>query len=584
VSATLAPSLHGGSVRPSQSSDALRKVIAGLRQEFVWVLLVSLVINIALTSPMLYMLQVYDRVLVSQNEFTLLGLTGMMLIALGFMAAAERVRSALLIRVGKRLDLSLSDLLMKQAFVGELMGRRSNLGQIFNDLRLLQQALTGPGMFALFDAPWLPIYLGILYLLHPSLGWISLAFAAIQMVASWLTQRVTQKAALEAEANDLRLNDMLFRRLRHVETVEAMGMLAGIRALWIDLHAQQRDTTQRYEQLAYRLNLVAALLKQAQPSLILGVGALLAIQGQISLGAMAAAQMLMAKTLQPIDQLVAAWPQLASAKHAYARLKAQIDQHWPIASPWSEVELQPKPLPDQAPLVVEQLAIRPPKAARALIGNFSMRFEASRIYAITGASGAGKSTLAKQLLGIWPALGEGAGSWGDGTAQQDLVCNEPSLCAVHWGGVPMQAAEQYGWRGRIGYLPQDVVLMDGTIAANIGRMNEDDHEGIAQAAIAAGVHEMILRMPRGYDTAVGEGGGYLSAGQRQRIGLARALYGSPRLLVLDEPNASLDPAGEVALGQALLRAKEEGAIVIVITHRAGVLQFCDETLELERDH
>lgn len=563
----------GRSGAPGGSSGALRKVLGGLREEFVWVLLVSLVINIALTAPTLYMLQVYDRVVISQNEFTLLGLTAMMLIALGFMAAAERVRSALLIRVGKRLDLSLSDLLMGQAFVGELMGKRSNLGQIFNDLRMLQQALTGPGMFALFDAPWLPIYLGILYLLHPSLGWISFLFAAIQILASWVSQRVTQQAAIEAEANDLKLNDMLFRRLRHVETVEAMGMLAGIRSLWIEMHAQQRDTTQRYEQLAYRLNLVAALLKQAQPSLILGVGALLAIQGEISLGAMAAAQMLMAKTLQPIDQLVAAWPQLATAKVAYARLKEQIDQRWPIVSPWAEGEQQPEPIPDQVPLIVDRLAIRPPKAVKALIENFSMRFEAGRIYAITGASGVGKSTLAKQLLGIWPALRSGAPD-----------AQDPTVSAVHWGSVPIPAIDPRGWREKIGYLPQDVVLMEGTIAANIGRMNEDDHEGIAQAAIAAGVHEMILRMPRGYDTAVGEGGGYLSAGQRQRIGLARALYGSPRLLVLDEPNASLDPAGEAALGQALLRAKEQGAIVIVITHRLGVLQFCDETLELQHDH
>jgi len=568
------------------ASTALRKVLAGLRQEFVWVLMVSLVINLALTAPMLYMLQVYDRVIVSQNEFTLLGLTGLLLMALAFMAAAERVRSALLIRVGKRLDLSLSDLLMKQAFVGELMGKRSNLGQIFNDLRMLQQALTGPGMFALFDAPWLPIYLGILYLLHPSLGWISLLFASIQMLASWGTQRVTQKAALEAEANDLKLNDMLFRRLRHVETVEAMGMLAGIRALWIELHGRQRDTAQRYEKLAYRLNLVAALLKQAQPSLILGAGALLAIQGEISLGAMAAAQMLMAKTLQPIDQLVAAWPQLASASHAYTRLSEQIAQRWPIASPWVDMDVQREALPAYAPLVAEGLVIQPPRSARALIGGFSKRFEPGRIHAITGVSGVSKSTLAKQLLGIWPALqaDDRSGRSGRPGRPGRDAGSEPGLCAVHWAGVPIPLVDQRGWREKIGYLPQDVVLMEGTIAANIGRMNEDDHEGIAEAAIAAGVHEMILRMPRGYDTAVGEGGGYLSAGQRQRIGLARALYGGPRLLVLDEPNASLDPVGEAALGQALLRAKEQGAIVIVITHRVGVLQFCDEVLELERGH
>ena len=545
--------------------DALKQVMAGLRQEFIWVLMVSLVINIALISPMIYMLQVYDRVLISQNEFTLLGLTGVLLLSLGFMAAAERLRSALLIRVGKRLDIGLSDLLMKQAFSGELMGQRSNLGQLFNDLRQLQQALAGPGMFALFDAPWLPIYLGILYLLHPSLGYIALGFALIQLLATWLTQGVTNRAALEAEASDIKLQDMLFRRLRHVETVEAMGMLAGIRALWIDLYAKQRDSAQHYEVLAYRMGLIGTLLKQAQPSLILGAGALLAIQGQISLGAMAAAQMLMAKTLQPIDQLVAAWPQLGSAKLAYERLKAQIDRHWGVASSWQEQKLGERTLPGGAELVVEALRIAPPNAEKPLIVSFTQRFEAGRVYAITGASGVGKSTLAKQLLGIWPA------------ASCD-VQRDP----VQWAGVPMAQIDELGWRARVGYLPQDVVLMEGRIAENIGRMHDEDHEGIAAAAMAAGVHEMILRMPKGYDTQVGEGGGYLSAGQRQRIGLARALYGNPRLLVLDEPNASLDPAGEAALGAALLHAKSQGAIVILITHRAGVLQYCDEILELKR--
>jgi len=545
--------------------DALKQVMAGLRQEFIWVLMVSLVINIALISPMIYMLQVYDRVLISQNEFTLLGLTGVLLLSLGFMAAAERLRSALLIRVGKRLDIGLSDLLMKQAFSGELMGQRSNLGQLFNDLRQLQQALAGPGMFALFDAPWLPIYLGILYLLHPSLGYIAMGFALIQLLATWLTQGVTNRAALEAEASDIKLQDMLFRRLRHVETVEAMGMLAGIRALWIDLYAKQRDSAQHYEVLAYRMGLIGTLLKQAQPSLILGAGALLAIQGQISLGAMAAAQMLMAKTLQPIDQLVAAWPQLGSAKLAYERLKAQIDRHWGVASSWQEQKLGERTLPEGAALVVEALRIAPPNAEKTLIVSFTQRFEAGKVYAITGASGVGKSTLAKQLLGIWPA------------ASCD-VQRDP----VQWAGVPMAQIDEFGWRARVGYLPQDVVLMEGRIAENIGRMHDEDHEGIAAAAMAAGVHEMILRMPKGYDTQVGEGGGYLSAGQRQRIGLARALYGNPKLLVLDEPNASLDPAGEAALGAALLHAKSQGAIVILITHRAGVLKYCDEILELKR--
>ncbi len=560
-------------VADDAGTDLLGKVLAGLREEFVWVLLVSMVINIAVTAPMLYMLQVYDRVLISQNEFTLLGLTAILLFVLLFMGWAERIRSGLLIRVGKRLDIGLSDALMQQAFVGELLGKRSNLGQMYGDLRQIQQALAGPGMFALFDAPWLPIYVGILYLLHPTLGWISAVFALVQMLSSWFTQRLALKATVEAEEQSLKLNDMLFRRLRHVETVEAMGMLANIRSLWIELSEGQRDSQLRFERISYRLNLLSTLLKQAQPSLILGVGALLAIQGEISLGAMAAAQMLMAKTLQPIDQLVAAWPQLAFGKLAYSRLKAHIGEPWPIESPWRDSVSEKKEVPEQGELVVNRLQIMPPGAKRPLINDFSFSFQPGRIYAITGASGVGKSTLAKQLLGIWPA---------PSAASIQRIGSGRQGGPVQWAGVPIDEIDGLGWRERIGYLPQDVVLMEGRIAENIGRMHDDDHEGIAAAAIAAGVHDMILRMPRGYDTEVGVAGSYLSAGQRQRIGLARALYGNPRLLVLDEPNASLDPAGEAALGAALLHAKSTSAIVVLITHRAGVLKFCDEILELKR--
>ena len=549
-----------------QGVDPLHAIWQGLRKEFLWILAVSLVINIAMTSPMLYMLQIYDRVVISQNEFTLLGLTAVLLVALVFMTFAERARSALLIRVGERLDVGLSDWLMQHAYAGMLAGRRANQPQQVNDLRMLQQALSGPGMFALFDSPWLPIYLGILYLLHPMLGVIALGFALAQVLATWLLQRVTDHAAIEAESHDIKANELLFRRLRHVETVEAMGMLGSIRADWHELTRAQRQSQERFEKLAHRLGLIATLMKQAQPSLILGAGALLAIRGDISLGAMAAAQMLMAKTLQPIDQLIAAWPQLGQAKIAYDRIKLQVREglerglsSWDAsASPASEATASPGAVAAQAKLELDRVSVKPPGTAPVLFENFSLVLQPGRSYALLGPSGIGKSSLAKMIVGVWQApKGE-----------------------VRWAGHAVSDWDRLGLRSSIGYLPQDVVLMEGSIAENIGRLQSDDAEGITEAAQMAGVHEMILRMPRGYDTAVGEAGSYLSAGQRQRIGLARALYGNPKLLVLDEPNASLDPAGEEALGAALLAAKAKGAIVLVITHRSAVLGFCDEVIDL----
>jgi ATP-binding cassette subfamily C exporter for protease/lipase len=435
-------------------------------------------------------------------------------------------------------------------------------------------------MFALFDSPWLPIYLGILYLLHPMLGAIALGFAFFQVLVTWLLQRVTDRAALEAEDQDIRANELLFRRLRHVETVEAMGMLATIRNDWLGLIQTQRLKQERYEKLAHRIGLIATLMKQAQPSLILGAGALLAIRGDISLGAMAAAQMLMSKTLQPIDQLIAAWPQLGQAKIAYDRIQTQVyegldrglsawdagraPEHLQAGGTVSEGLRQQgqasvKASPPTA-LVLEAVSVKPPGSGPILFEDFSLTLEPGRSYALVGPSGIGKSTLAKLIVGVW----------------------QTAMGSVRWGGQVASHWDALGMRSSIGYLPQDVVLMEGSIAENIGRLQAEDAEGIVAAAQMAGVHEMILRMSRGYDTAVGEAGGYLSAGQRQRIGLARALYGKPKLLVLDEPNASLDPAGEEALGAALMAAKAEGAIVLVITHRSAVLRFCDEVIDLSQ--
>jgi ABC-type protease/lipase transport system fused ATPase/permease subunit len=295
---------------------------------------------------------------------------------------------------------------------------------------------------------------------------------------------------------------------------------------------------------------------------------------------MAAAQMLMSKTLQPIDQLIAAWPQLGQAKIAYDRIKTQVYEGldrglsaWDAARAPEQLQADGtvseglrqqgqgsvKASPPAA-LVLDAVSVKPPGSGPILFEDFSVKLEAGRSYALVGPSGIGKSTLAKLIVGVWQA----------------------AKGRVLWGGRVASDWDALGMRSSIGYLPQDVVLMEGSIAENIGRLQAEDAEGIVAAAQMAGVHEMILRMPRGYDTAVGEAGGYLSAGQRQRIGLARALYGKPKLLVLDEPNASLDPAGEEALGAALMAAKAEGAIVLVITHRSAVLRFCDEVIDLSQ--
>ena len=532
--------------------DPLSTVMWSFRREFLTVAVFSMVVNLLMLTPTLYMLQVYDRVLLSQSELTLLMVSLMTLFLFGVMAFAEWSRSILLVRTGVKLDQALSQKVFRSSFLSYLNPSESDPAKAFGYLIGLRQFMTGNGVFALFDSPWVPIYIGVLFLLHPVLGLVAIVFALVQTSIAWYGHRLGMQAQTASGQSQGDAQKFMQSKLRNIEVLSSMGMLEGLLLRWQRLQHKallQGGTAQQ------RLGVVSAVSKfvrYTQQSLSLGVGAWLVIEGQISPGAMIAANVLMTRALAPIDLLVMSWPGFLSSKQAYERLRELMGfQH-----KGREKSLEDVPL---GQIKLQGLTVRVPGRDKPVLDKVDFVALPGTVTVVLGPSGSGKSTLARAMLGIWPEF-EGRILLDD----QDIT---------QW------TRESLG--PHLGYLPQDIELFDGTIAENIARIGEVDSEKVIAAAQAAGLHQMILRFPKGYDTRVGQAGSFLSGGQRQRIGLARALYGEPVLVVLDEPNANLDDEGENALLNAVLLLKQQGKTVVLISHRQGVLKVADRLVILQ---
>jgi ATP-binding cassette subfamily C exporter for protease/lipase len=532
--------------------DPLSTVMWSFKREFLTVAAFSMVVNLLMLTPTLYMLQVFDRVLLSRSELTLLVVSLLTIFLFGMMAFAEWARSILLVRTGVKLDQALSQKVFRASFMSYLNPSDNDPAKAFGYLIGLRQFMTGNGVFALFDSPWVPIYIAVLYLLHPVLGGVALAFALVQTSIAWYGHRMGKQAQEISGQSQAEAQKFMQSKLRNIEVLSSMGMLEGLYARWQKLEhkalLQGGDSQQR-------LGLVSAVSKFArytQQSLSLGVGAWLVIEGEISPGAMIAANVLMTRALAPIDLLVMSWPGFLSSKMAYERLKALMGfQHKGRENTLADVPL--------GQLKVEGLTVRVPGRDKPVLNGVDFVALPGTVTVVLGPSGSGKSTLARAMLGIWPGF--------DGR----ILMDEQDI--TQW------TRESLG--PHLGYLPQDIELFDGTIAENIARIGEVDSEKVIAAAQAAGLHQMILRFPKGYDTRVGQAGSFLSGGQRQRIGLARALYGQPVLVVLDEPNANLDDEGENALLNAVLLLKQQGKTVVLISHRQGVLKVADRLVIMQ---
>ena len=513
----------------------------------------SFFINMLVLMPSLYMLQVYDRVLTSRNETTLWMLTILVLGLYALMAAVEWVRSRLLVRAGAMFDAKMNERVYHTAFEANLKGAGGNAGQAITDLTNVRQFVTGNGLFVFFDAPWFPIYLFVMFLLHPVLGWLSVVGAIVLLGLAIANELATRGPLAQANTAMVQSANEATNNLRNAEVIEAMGMLSNLRQRWYERYQKVIALQSIASDRASSITATTKFVRISLQSLALGVGALLAIEGQVTPGVMIMGSILMGRALAPVELLIGTWKQFLAARSAFERLE-QMLKAFPKRDPG-----MPLPAP-KGHLIVENVVAAAPNTQLAILKGISFTLEPGEVLGIIGPTASGKSTLARLLVGVWPAAS---------------------------GKVRLDGADIYAWNKQqlgdyVGYLPQDIELFSGTIAENIARFGEIDSDKVIDAAQQAGVHEMILRFPKGYDTPIGTGGSFLSGGQRQRIALARALYGGPSFIVLDEPNSNLDDSGEAALVQAVLAQKDAGRTLVIITHRTSILSAVDKLL-LMRD-
>ena len=521
-----------------------------VKSYFIYAGLFSAAVNLLMLVPVIYMLQVYDRVVSSGSYSTLAMLTLLMVALTAALGGFEWVRSMILIAASNRIEKNLrrrvSDATFKRAL---LTGGAVSNSQPLSDLSSLRQFLTGNGLFAFFDAPWFPIYVFVMFMFHPLFGYAAIFAGIVMVTLAYATEKVTSKKLQEANTQSSWISNQVNGTLKNSEVIAAMGMADDLR------HRQEK----RFDQVltlqtdasrsAGLLQSLSKTFRMVMQSLLLGLGALLALRQEISPGMMIAGSLLLGRALAPIDMLVGTWKGFTLARGQYDRLGQLLNQ---IPKDADTMSL---PAPT-GKLSAEQVMVVPPGSKNIVVRGVNMELDAGEALGIVGPSASGKSCLARALLGIWP---------------------------TYSGKVRLDGADIFAWDRTelgpyIGYLPQDIELFDGSISENICRFGDVDPDKVVEAAKTSGVHDLILHLPQGYDTVIGGSGGILSGGQRQRIGLARAIYGSPKYLVLDEPNSNLDDQGERELVEAIRRIKSEGATVIIITHRTMVLQCVDKIL------
>ena len=534
-------------LKPGELKDAITK-----SKRCIWyAAFFSCFVNILMLTPPMYMLQLYDRVVTSRSLSTLFFLTLIVMILFVMMGIFEVLRSRILIVFATQLDKTLSERVYDAIFKlsSRHPGRVSS--QAMSDLNAIKQYMSTNGIFAFLDAPWLPIYILILFLFHPAYGWFALASAIVLFGIALLNENATKnglKKSNESNRAAMRLIDM---NLRNTEVINAMGMNEALKKNWKERHKAFLDSHALSSAEAGLYSNISKTMRVMSQSLMLGLGAYLVVMMEVTPGMMIAGSIIMGRALAPLDLLIASWKQYKNTRESYERLDKFLADF--------PVERDKLSLPNpQGAVACETVTLVPPGAKAPSLMGVSFELKAGDMCALIGPSAAGKSSLARAVLGIWP-LAHGV---------------------VRIDGADINQYYSDALGQHVGYVPQDVELFEGTVAENIARFGEIDSEAIVEAARKANVHEMILRLPDGYDTKLGAGGMSLSGGQRQRVALARALYKNPKIIVLDEPNASLDEEGEKALYNSLLEIKGK-ATIILITHKLNVLQAVDKIAVLQ---
>jgi PrtD family type I secretion system ABC transporter len=510
----------------------------------------SMCINILMLTVSVYMLQIYDRVLPGRSLDTLIYLTLIACAALVVMGCFDLIRSRILVRIGVWLDRTLSPVLFERGVENSLRGT-SYRSEALRDLSTLRNFLSGNGILILFDAPWVPIYLAVIFVLHPVLGWFSTAGAIVLFALTVLNNFLTMKRVRTIGAKSSKAYQTAEACFRNAEVIDGMGMAPALVQRWDAVNAALLGVQLKASDTAGLINATTKSMRMIMQMLILGIGAWLVLHQEMTAGGMIAASIIMARALAPVEMAVSGWHQTMAAQQAWKRLSDLLKL--PSLHPPNISLPKPKGL-----LAVEDVVYTPPGAPLPALRGVSFALEPGEVLAILGPSAAGKSTLARLAVGL---------------AQPER------------GSVRLDGADVFGWKREefghhVGYLPQDIELFSGTVHENIARMNGADSAQVIEAACIAGAHDMILRLPKGYETRIGEQGVVLSAGQRQRVGLARAVYRVPTLIVLDEPNSSLDVTGEQALGKAIMYLKSRKSTIVVVSHRPALVNQVDKILVL----
>lgn len=535
--------------------DPARDIDAALLRyrKLFWVIaLFSGVINLLAVVPAIYMMQVFDRVMSSRNEMTLLLLTIMALGLFLLSSMVEWIRGQVMIRMSEGIDQDLGERIFGVAFQKSLKEHNANPAQVMSDLNALRQFVTGSSLISLLDLPWMPIFLIVTGLLHPWLGLFTLLGAVILFALAIWNEHATRKGLDEANQMSVQASRYVNSTLQNAEVIQAMGMLGNMQRRWAAMQQKLIVAQAGASDKGAAISTVTRLVRTAWQSLAMAVAMLLILEGQISGGVMMAAGFLIGKAMLPAEQAISSWKQLDGAKASYRRL-CELLEEFPRPAP-----KMPLPAPTGA-LRIERLVVTPPGSKTPVVNGIDLALNKGEVLAIIGPSASGKSSLARAMVGVWPSS---------------------------HGSVRLDGAEISQWSREalgpyLGYLPQDIELFAGSVAENIARFAEVDSAKVIEAATLAGIHAMVLRFPHGYDTQLGPGGMGLSGGQKQRIGLARALYGQPPLIVLDEPNSNLDDVGEAALVAAIGQLRQAGSTVVLVTHRPSVLAVIDKLLVLQ---
>jgi PrtD family type I secretion system ABC transporter len=534
-------------MRPELIQDVLSKC----RESFLAVVFFSLFINLLMLVAPLYVLQIFDRVLSSESRETLLYLTLIAAVAFIALGVLEAVRGHVLVRLSGWIEQRLSGRVLQNSIQSALRNPGDKSAQGLRDLASCTGFLSGPAVLPILDVPWTPIFVAVLFLLHPWLGWLAVAgvflLVALIAVSEWVTCGPLNQSAVKS----MKLLGSAEASVRNADAVEAMGMMGNLLKRWNKANGEALDLKERASGRAGNIKALTRALRMFLQVAILGLGAWLVLGQELTAGGMIAGSILFGRAMAPIDQAVGSWRSAIAARESYRRLSASL-----VAVP---LETTTFPLPKPSgQLQVENVTFSYPGDRDPSLRFVSFSLQPGESLGIVGPTAAGKSTLARLLIG-----------------------NAAPLA----GRVLLDGADVSKWDGgdlgpHIGYLPQDVELFDGSVHANIARMGDEESDGIVEAAQLAEVHDIVLGLKDGYETQIGERGAGLSGGQSQRIALARALYGDPKLIVLDEPNANLDQDGENALARTLMRLRERKVSTIVITHRLWILRHVDKIMLL----